>query len=142
MAEAKKVRLTAEIGDAPLAVEGDYAALMKAARNLVHNAVKFTPEDGAVTIRLDSRDGDAMLIVRDNGVGMNEDDAARLVKPFQRGHVEYDAEYPGAGLGLAVAAGIVALHGGALEIVSAPLAGATVTIRLARAAPQSGRVAA
>lgn len=142
MAEARKVEFKISCGDQPASVDGDYAALMKAARNLVHNAIKFTPEGGAVTISL-KLDGDhARIIVRDNGIGMAQDEAARMMRPFQRGHVDYNADYPGAGLGLSVTDGVVALHLGRLSLISAPMEGTTATIQLPLRKSQSGREAA
>ncbi|GEM_PF-1810710 len=129
-AVSKNISINKRAGDAHVNIDGDFAALSKALRNILHNAVKFSPADGVVDIYLEARDGEADIVVRDSGVGMAQEEVARLIKPFQRSHGEYDAAFPGAGLGLSIADAIVRLHGGKLSIVSAPMAGTTVTIRL------------
>ncbi len=132
-AEAKGVAISREIADQRARIEGDIAALTKALRNILHNAIKFSPAGGAVETRLAAAPSTIDFVVRDFGVGMPPGETARLLRPFQRGAENYDSEFPGAGLGLSIADRIVTLHGGRLAIETAPMVGTTVTIRLARA---------
>lgn len=137
-ASSKNIAIDKKDGDARLNIDGDFAALSKALRNILHNAVKFSPAGATVDFILTSKDGAAEITIKDRGVGMAQEDVARLIKPFQRSHGEYDAEFPGAGLGLSIADAIIRLHGGKLSIVSAPMAGTTATIRLPLKAASSG----
>jgi heavy metal sensor kinase len=115
---------------APVAVLGDAAAIRRAFRNLVENAVKYTPAGGKVELALERRDGDADLVVSDTGVGMQPEDHERIFEPFVRLDAARARDTGGAGLGLAIARSIVVSHGGTLTVESAPGAGSTFTISL------------
>ncbi len=108
--------------------------------NLLSNAVKFTAAGGKVTVMtLLGRDGSAQLVVRDTGVGMREEDIPRAMEPFQQLDGGLTRNFPGTGLGLPIAKGLVEAHGGTLEITSAPGRGTAVTITLP---PEVARVGA
>ena len=115
---------------APLAVQGDPAALRRAVLNLVENAVKYTPRGGRVEVSLAAVDGSAAIAVRDTGVGMDPAEAARVFEPFVRLDAARARDTGGAGLGLAIVRSIVLAHDGTLAVESAPGAGSTFTIRL------------
>jgi heavy metal sensor kinase len=114
----------------PVEVEGDAAALQRAYRNLVENAVKYTPEGGKVELALVRQDGVARLSVRDTGPGIAAADAERIFQPFVRLDSARARETGGAGLGLAIARSIAQAHGGTLVLQSTPGAGSEFTIRL------------
>ncbi len=97
--------------------------------NLLSNAVAFTPPHG--TIRLSAwRDGDDIAIaVADTGVGIPQADQERVLRTFERGGAP-DARQGGAGLGLSLVTRFIELHGGQVEVKSAPNKGTTVTCRL------------
>jgi signal transduction histidine kinase len=106
--------------------------------NLISNAVKFTGAGGTVTALARVRpDGTAELAVRDTGVGMRPEDIPRALEPFQQIDSGHSRSFPGTGLGLPIAKGLVEAHGGTLRIVSAPGEGTTVTILLP---PASARI--
>ena len=115
--------------DAP-AVEGDLAKLCQALTGILQNAVKFTPAGGEVKALLHSHISYVAIRIEDNGVGMNETDVEVVTRPFHRLRSALDGKHQGAGLGLPFAKAIVDLHGGSLEIKSAPGAGTVVEIRL------------
>jgi cell cycle sensor histidine kinase DivJ len=108
----------------------DRRAVQQVLINLLSNAVKFTPEGGSV--RLDARRQGRMLVfeVSDTGIGIAEDDLARLCRPFVQVQNDYTRQFDGAGLGLSIAKGLVELHEGALSIQSAPGAGTVVRVSL------------
>jgi len=109
---------------------GDAAQLRKVLANLVDNAVKFTPEGGAVAVtfdRLDSRPG-AVLVrvcVRDNGIGIDPQQQTRLFQAFTQVDGSSTRRYGGTGLGLVIARKIVELMGGRLEVFSEAGRGST-----------------
>jgi heavy metal sensor kinase len=116
----------------PATVTGDGAALGRALRNLVENAVKYTPGGGAVELSLLAGDHEAALVVQDTGVGIDPADAARVFEPFVRLDAARSRDTGGTGLGLAIARSIVTAHGGTLTLESTPGAGSRFTIRLPR----------
>lgn len=110
-------------------VEADADLLRQVWTNLIHNAVKFTPEGGRVRIRVTGApDGAATVEVTDTGIGIAAADQARIFERFYRADRARGAG--GNGLGLALARRIVGLHGGRLLVSSEPDHGATFTVHL------------
>jgi two-component system OmpR family sensor kinase len=109
--------------------------------NLLHNAVKFTPDGGQITVGATRRNGRIALFVTDTGVGIAAAELPLLFERFYRGDKARarggDAEAGGAGLGLAIAQGLAHTQGGHIEVASTPGAGTTFTVVLP-AAPDAG----
>lgn len=106
--------------------EADARAVRQIWQNLISNAIKYSPQDGLVTIEVQP-DGDGFaLAVEDRGIGMDEADLARLAEPFVQG--ENSAGRLGTGLGLAVVKQYAELHGGQVKIETAPDAGTRVEV--------------
>jgi signal transduction histidine kinase len=125
------VRLEARRAEAGLELRVDPLRFRQVLNNLISNAVKFTAPGGSVSAsarRL--ADGGAELTVRDSGVGMRAEDIPRALEPFQQIDGGLARSFPGTGLGLPIAKGLVEAHGGTLRIASAPGEGTTVTILL------------
>ena len=129
LAQPRGVTLRMEVGE-PVTVLGDAAALQRAVRNLVENAVKFTPAGGLVEVNVDSRNASGVLSVRDTGPGIPPGDVERVFEPFVRLDAARDRESGGAGLGLSIARSIVTAHGGTLTLESALGRGSRFTIHL------------
>jgi len=110
----------------------DPLRLAQVAENLLSNAVRYTPDGGRVAI--EARDAGDMLelIVRDTGVGIEEEDQRRLFDEFFRSASARASSIRGVGLGLAVVRSIVDAHGGEVHLESEPGAGTTVTVRIPR----------
>ena len=119
----------------PAAVLGDAGALRRALGNLVDNAIKYTPAGGKVELSLVAAEGQARIVVRDTGIGIDPADAARIFDPFVRLDAARTRDAGGAGLGLALVRAIVDAHGGAIAVESTPGAGSRFTIRLPLAPP-------
>lgn len=117
LARAKGVRLRGDVREG-LPVQVDTAELGRALRNLVVNAIRHTPADGTVEIIGDVRDGRARVTVADACGGIPEDDLPRVFDVAFRGET---ARTPGggAGLGLAIARGIVEAHAGEIGVANA-----------------------
>jgi signal transduction histidine kinase len=109
---------------------GDAAKLRQILINLLSNAVKFTPAGGEVrlTVERDSEDGLAFRVA-DNGIGIAPDKLAVALTPFGQIDGGLNRKYDGVGLGLPLAKRLVELHGGKMEIDSAPGRGTAVTAR-------------
>ncbi|HEX5802586.1 MAG TPA: ATP-binding protein [Azospira sp.] len=105
--------LALAVADQPIPVSGDRDLLAAALRNLLDNALRYTPEGGTVTVGAAIEHGEALLAVTDNGPGVAAEDLPRLVERFYRGR---DTTAEGSGLGLAIVRRIAELHGARLEV--------------------------
>ncbi|MFC3175499.1 ATP-binding protein [Novosphingobium bradum] len=123
---AKGLDLAAEITPG-LVLDGNADSLAILIRNLLDNAVRYTPPGGQVTIALDpGASGGAELRVADTGPGMSADQIARAFERFTR----FDPDQPGSGLGLSIAKQVVAQHGGTIALTSPDEGGLVCTVRL------------
>jgi PAS domain S-box-containing protein len=129
IADENGIDLTAVIEPTPVMV-GDRGRLGQVLDNLVSNALKFTAEGGAVYVRMATRDGEAVVEVEDNGIGIAKDDQDQLFERFFRSSEATERAIPGTGLGLTIAKAIVERHGGSIEVESAPGEGTTMRVRL------------
>ncbi|HEY8300628.1 MAG TPA: ATP-binding protein [Jatrophihabitans sp.] len=98
--------------------------------NLLTNALKFTPEDGKVTVVGTRNGGEACVAVIDTGVGIAKEDQARIFERFYRAGAASANAPSGTGLGLAIAKTITTQYGGKLTVDSEPGTGATFTLTL------------
>lgn len=117
-------------GDALGQVVCDRRAIKQIILNLLSNALKFTPAAGTVTLSAIRDGGMIDIAVTDSGIGIRAEDLPLLGQPFFQAKGSYDRAYEGTGLGLSVVRGLVGLHGGTLEIESAPGAGTRVSLRI------------
>ncbi|WP_313177454.1 ATP-binding protein [Massilia sp.] len=114
-------------------VKGDHKRLVQVVANLLNNANKYTPEGGRIELRLSQEDGDYVLRVSDDGIGMEPQLVARVFDLFSQAERTPDRSQGGLGLGLALAKSLVELHGGSVQAESAGLGkGSTFTVRLPR----------
>jgi len=115
-ADQAGVRFVLDGGDRPIIVQGSENQLRQAVGNLLDNAIKFTPPQGVVTVTLSEQNGQAVLRVADDGIGIPAEDMPRLFSRFHRGRNA--AAYPGSGLGLAIVQAIVVAHQGEVGVES------------------------
>ncbi len=130
MADEMDKVLTFEIdqGLPLLNTDGDYLA--KAVAKLVENGLRYSGEDGAVTVRARGEDNTLVVEVQDNGIGMSEEELANLGTLYWRGDNDLIREFKGSGLGIPIVYGIVKLLDGTISVDSTPGEGTTFTIRL------------
>jgi signal transduction histidine kinase len=139
LAEEKRQSIVVEPHATQMAC-GDRAAVRQAAINLVDNAIKFSPEDGQILIRVGGGAGTATLDVVDSGVGIDRAFQARIFERFYRA-ADVPVGASGAGLGLPIARGAVEASGGDLTLVASGVDGSTFRIELPRAVQAPQRVA-
>ncbi len=128
MAHKKNVGLAVSAPE-PVAVMGEASRLDQVVTNLVENALKYT-DRGSVRVSL-ARDGeDALLEVRDTGIGIPEEAIPHVFERFYRVDKARSRETGGTGLGLAIVEKIVALHGGDIKVESEPGRGSAFFVRI------------
>lgn len=125
---ARERDITVVVDAAKVVVDGDAAALDGLVRNLVDNAVRYTPDGGRVAVQLADAAGGARLVVEDSGPGIAPEARERV---FERFHRELGTGVEGSGLGLSIVAQVLASHGGRIALDASPALGglrATVTL--------------
>ena len=137
-AEAKGVRMEAKVAQDTL-IWGDGERLSQVARNLLSNALKFTPRGGSVSVEV-ARQGEALTLeVRDTGAGIPAAELPHVFEPFRTGDASVTRAQGGLGLGLAIVRYVVEAHGGTVRAESAgPGRGATLVAELR--VPARGRL--
>lgn len=111
-------------------IEADPRAVKQILLNLMTNAIKFTPEGGAVTCEVTAKSAGLIIKVSDTGIGIAQEDIERLAKPFEQIDSQHSRKHEGTGLGLALSKSLVELHGGNFTIESVVGQGTTVTFTL------------
>ncbi len=109
-------------------VLADVRLIRQIASNLISNAVKYSPLGGEVRVRLEAQDGEYVLTVQDNGIGIEQEDQERLFNAFQRG--SNVGRITGTGLGLAIVKEAVTIHKGTIHLESIVGEGTTVTVNI------------
>jgi two-component system phosphate regulon sensor histidine kinase PhoR len=141
-ADGSRVGLIADVQPADLTVHADHDRLAQILINLVDNAVKYTPENGWVTVRARAADAaHAEIRVRDTGVGIPAADLPRITERFYRVDKARSRELGGTGLGLAIVKHLVLAHGGELSIESQEGEGTTVRFTLPTKPPPPTQLA-
>jgi cell cycle sensor histidine kinase DivJ len=108
----------------------DKRALNQILLNLLSNAIRFTDRGGKVTIGARAEAANIVFVVEDNGVGISDEDLARVGEPYFQAGASYDRRHGGTGLGLSIVKGLVELHGGELAIRSRIGEGTRITVSL------------
>ncbi|MDW3205982.1 MAG: ATP-binding protein [Alphaproteobacteria bacterium] len=114
----------------PVGLYADRRKVMQAFINVLSNAVKYSLAGGMVRVRADLDDDGLHLSVRDQGIGLDEDQIGRVFQPFGRLTQALASSVEGAGLGLPIAQRFIDLHGGSIRLASKVGQGTTVTIVL------------
>ncbi len=129
-AEAKNISLKINLNCAKVTVLGSTDRVTQMAINLIDNAVKYTPEGGQVLVSTNKTDGNCMITVEDNGIGISMEDQRRLFERFYRADKSRSRELGGTGLGLSIVKHIVSSMNGQVLVKSAPGHGSVFTVLL------------
>lgn len=128
-AESKNIRIVVG-GHADTEVFGDRDLLVTALRNLIDNAIRYSPENSQVGVGVRTREGVVAVSVTDQGEGLTPEDQERVFERFYRVDTARSRHTGGTGLGLSIVKHIVSNHGGEVTVWSQPGHGSTFTIRL------------
>lgn len=121
-------------GDRGTRVRANRAALSQILGNLLDNALKYGPPGQTLTVRIEAEGSVVRFLVDDQGPGIPPRDRARIWEPYRRLPRDVSSRLPGTGIGLAVVARLVRVHGGHARVEGAPEGGARFIVELPRAA--------
>jgi heavy metal sensor kinase len=138
LAEEKQQTIRMD-GNRSITVAADRTLLRQAIVNLLHNAVKYSPDHSEVRIQVRETEGSAIVEVQDSGPGIPLEDRGRIFERFYRVDKSRTRVAGGAGLGLSIAQWAVSMHAGAIEVQCEPGPGSTFRICLPKMAPHSLR---
>ncbi|HSL22186.1 MAG TPA: PAS domain S-box protein [Vicinamibacterales bacterium] len=131
--EQSAIQLETAVPESPIVVMADRERLAQVISNLLHNAGKFTPEGGRVRVSVEAEGAARQAVIRvaDTGAGMPADVVTRVFEPFMQAEHTRARSHGGLGLGLALAKGLIDLHGGAIAAESEGVGkGSLFTVRL------------
>ncbi len=130
LAESLSKTLTLEVPQGLPLLNLDGELLAKALYKLVENGLRYSNEDGVVTVAGKGDGNDLLITVSDNGIGMLPDEVARLGEVYYRSENELVRSFKGSGLGIPVAYGLINLLGGSVSVESEAEKGTTFTVRI------------
>jgi PAS domain S-box-containing protein len=128
-AEKKRVKLSIKLDDDLPKARFDSDGIMQVLTNLISNAVKFTPENGQVSVSVQHKGEDLVIRVSDTGIGVPKENLPKLFAPFYQVH-QSGLQVKGTGLGLAIVSKIMTVHSGRIEVESEVGQGTTFTVFL------------
>ena len=111
-------------------ITGSYVLLYRAVYNLVENAIKYNRPNGSVTVSVKEKNGQAMILVKDTGIGISPENQKKIFDPFFRVDKSRSRAMGGAGLGLALVDSIAKEHGGIVKVLESRETGSTIAIML------------
>ncbi|HYJ91394.1 MAG TPA: PAS domain S-box protein, partial [Pyrinomonadaceae bacterium] len=131
LAVAKGVEFEVQVASEPLYLKGDIVRLQQVFTNLLQNAIKFTPGGGSVALKFATEDSNAVITVRDTGVGIESEFLPHIFDRFSQADASTRRTNSGLGLGLTIVRTIVEMHGGVITAESeGPNKGASFRVRL------------
>jgi two-component system sensor histidine kinase GlrK len=132
LAETRKIRIETSVGDELPPIKADRERVLQVLRNLMGNAVKFTPEGGRVTVTSMTVNGGISVSVTDTGAGIAEENIGTIFDKYQQVTLAGSNKIKGTGLGLSIVKHIIDAHGGKIWVESTPGKGSVFTFVLPR----------
>lgn len=129
-ADQKKQAIVKHFADEAVFADVDYDKIEQLVLNILSNAIKYSTDEGIIEIDLNTRQEDFNIVIKDNGMGIPEEDLDRIFERFYRVDKARSRMLGGTGLGLAIAKEIAEAHGGQIGIESTYGYGTSVTIQL------------
>lgn len=138
LAEEKNIDLRLTLPPKLEAVRADRDKLAVVINNLLGNALKYTPADGTVIVGCKVGGNEAVITVKDNGIGISPEDQARVFEKFQRSQDPQVQAQTGTGVGLYTAREVTRRHGGDIDLISEKGSGSTFIVRLPHTPSRAG----
>ena len=113
-----------------LNITGSYVLLYRAVYNLVENAIKYNRPNGSVTVSVKEKNGQAMILVKDTGIGISPENQKKIFDPFFRVDKSRSRAMGGAGLGLALVDSLAREHGGSVKVLESNEKGSIIALML------------
>ncbi|HEX5368605.1 MAG TPA: ATP-binding protein [Dehalococcoidia bacterium] len=129
-ATEKQLELVVHEPTEDVKIRGNMTALVSVLDNLVSNAIRYTPEGGHIEVSVRRERRNVIICVCDSGIGISNEDKARIFEKFFRADKAKRSDSRGLGMGLAITAQLVAAHNGRIEVESEPDKGSTFTVVL------------
>ncbi|QNB46172.1 HAMP domain-containing protein [Thermanaerosceptrum fracticalcis] len=126
LAYRKNIEVSTQIFPGDFMIKADGKKLKQILYNLLSNAIKFTPEGGKVEVEVYKRGEFMQVMIRDNGIGIKEEDQERVFREFEQVDSSYERQHEGTGLGLPLTKKLVEMHGGEIYLTSKPDQGTEV----------------
>jgi PAS domain S-box-containing protein len=117
--QAREHAATLRLAEQPITIVADETRLSQVVQNLLHNAAQYTPAHGRIEVELGREEGQAVIRVRDSGIGMTPELLSSAFEVFRQGHQGLDRPQGGLGVGLTLVQRLVHMHGGSVEARSA-----------------------
>lgn len=122
--------ISPDVSLAKIHISGNEDLLSEVWINLLHNAIKFTPEHGIIKVALSEKSGEIHCVIADNGIGISKEDQIHIFERFYKVDKSRDREVGGNGLGLSLVKKIVQIHNGSITVESKEGKGTEFTIRI------------
>ncbi|MEK3912349.1 cell wall metabolism sensor histidine kinase WalK [Paenibacillus sp. FSL H7-0331] len=131
---SKKIDMDVSLVD--MEIVADEELLSQVWVNLLYNSIKFTPDGGTITVRLEKEQDQVLVSISDTGIGIAEEDQTRIFERFFKADVSRNRSVSGSGLGLSIVHRIIEMHQGAITVESKLGTGTTITVKLPETAEQ------
>ncbi|WP_321431200.1 PAS domain S-box protein [uncultured Methanolobus sp.] len=130
LAARKNINVNVNVPDGVPAIRADKSKLKQILYNILGNAIKFTDDNGHVSIRVSYSAESVIVSITDTGIGISPEDQIKLFKPFSQIDASISRRYEGTGLGLALVKELIELHGGKIWVESEAGKGSTFSFEL------------
>jgi two-component system phosphate regulon sensor histidine kinase PhoR len=129
-AQDKRLRVLVELPEEQIIVQGEAESLRQVVDNLLGNAIRYTPPGGEIAVSVTARAGEAVITVRDSGIGIEAQHLDRIFERFYRVDKARSRELGGTGLGLAIVKHVALAHGGTVSVHSRPGRGSSFHVNI------------
>lgn len=141
-ADEKSIDVEPQLSDEPVTGIWNEDAIRRIVRNLMENAIKFTPDGGQVRVRVWESEGEVVLEVEDTGIGISEELVPDIFQAFRQESEGITREFDGSGLGLSIVHHLVEVHRGAIQVDTEKGEGTCFTVRLPPTTDDNGTASA
>ncbi|HET6511100.1 MAG TPA: HAMP domain-containing sensor histidine kinase, partial [Candidatus Kapabacteria bacterium] len=140
MAAKKQIMVESLVPQQEIMIDADRLKIFQVLNNIISNAIKYSPRDSTVRVKLEEDNKQIRVSISDQGAGIETAELSRIFDPYQRGSTQPTGGETSTGLGLAIVKRIIEGHGGKLAVESAPNAGTVFSFSLPKSAPVAAHI--